>query len=52
MHEEWKGRTLLTVNEIGLSAIETSVEEEALDIGIARAEDSDIEEEVLDIGMA
>ena len=33
LYEEWQDRTPLTVNEIGLYAIETSVGEEVLDVG-------------------
>ena len=38
--KECQDRTLLAANEIVLSAIDASVEEEVLDIGIAQNEDN------------
>ena len=52
MYREWKDRTTLAMNEIGLYAIENSVEEEVLDVGVAQTEDGGVEEEVLDVGIA
>ena len=39
LYEQWKERTPLTVNEIGLSTDENNDEEEVFDIGIAQNED-------------
>ena len=51
-YEKWKDRTPLTVNEISLSEIDASVEEEVLGISIAQTEDDGVEEEVLHIGTS